>query len=150
MSPDDLQAFRVKRLDALVNKLGSNNELGRRLGMSNGTFIGQLRRGERAISEKFIAKVEANIRGTQGWFEIPKDPASPTTVAADERTQLINPKDRLIANLIYLGSQLDGLDDYRRNAVGQLLLGLTKEPSEAAKIAEDVAALIANRGKMAA
>jgi hypothetical protein len=150
MPPDELQTFRAKRLDALVEKLGSNNELGRRLGMANGTFIGQMRRGERAITEKFIAKVTAKIRGTAGWFDPPTDPEAPSTIAAEERAPFATEADHMLASVLYIGRQLEGLDDYRRNAVGQLLLGLAKDPAAAAGIAEDIQALVNSRGKMAA
>lgn len=150
MSPEELQTFRAKRLDALVGKLGSNNELGRRLGMANGTFIGQMRRGERAISEKFIAKVAEKIRGSAGWFDPPHNPSPPTTIAAEESARFSTDTDQIRASVLHLGQQIEGLDDYRRNAVGQLLLGLAKNPEQAAEIANDIMALINSRGKMAA
>lgn len=150
MTPDELQTFRAKRLDALVEKLGSNNELGRQLGMSNGTFIGQMRRGERAITEKFIAKVEASIRGTKGWFSPQNLPQNTAAGVGEEIATFSHNGDKLTSSLLYLGEQLEGLDDYKRNAVGQLLLGLSKKPEDALKIATDIKALINSRGKMVA
>lgn len=150
MTPDELQNFRVKRLDALVEKLGSNNELGRRLGMANGTFIGQMRRGERAITEKFIAKVESTIRGSTGWFSPQPDPPPPNTLAAEATPTFAHDHSKIRAAVLNLGEQLTGLDEYRRNAIGQLLLGLSKNPEDSLRIADDVLALIANQGKLVA
>lgn len=150
MTPEELQSFRVQRLHALAEKLGGNNALGRRLGMANGTFIGQMRRGERAVTEKFIAKVIEHIRGTDAWFEPPRDPPAPTTSAAEENAVFSQDLDKVRSSVLYLGRQLEGLDDYRRNAVGQLLLGLAKNPTDAEGIANDVRAILTSRGKIAA
>lgn len=150
MTPEELQSFRAQRLHALAEKLGGNNAMGRQLGMTNGTFIGQMRRGERAITEKFIAKVAEHIRGTEGWFDPPRDPPPPTTAAAQETANLALDVASIRSSLMYLGRQLEGLDDYRRNAVGQLLLGLAKNPADAEGVAKDVQAILTSRGKIAA
>jgi hypothetical protein len=150
MSSEELRTYRIKRLDALVEKLGSNNELGRKLGMSNGTFIGQMRRGERPITEKFISKVETHIHGTKGWFDRNENSLMPPSYASESLPPYGSAKDALHSSITYLGRQLDGLEEYRRNAVGQLLLGLAKNPSDAESIASDIAALINKQGKMVA
>ena len=150
MTPDELQLFRVQRLHALAEKLGGNNALGRCLGMANGTFIGQMRRGERAITEKFIAKVTEHVRGAAGWFDPPRDTPPPNTVAAEEVATIQDSTEGIRSSLTYLGRQLEGLDDYRRNAIGQLLLGLAKNPTDAEGIAKDVQAILTSRGKIAA
>ena len=70
-----LQAFRRERLQALIGDdapFGKNVELGRALGYTDGSYVGQMLRGERPIDEKTIAAIEGIAgRSLRGWFAQP-------------------------------------------------------------------------------
>lgn len=67
MNNSKQQAFRIDRLKALALEFGGNTELGKKLGYTNGSHIGNLLSGYRPITEKFITKVETQLR-CKGWF----------------------------------------------------------------------------------
>lgn len=71
--------FRVHRLEALVDikYAGNEEELGRALGYKDGTFVRQMLRGDRNISEKTVRKIEA-LPGASGWFgqDVKREPLS--------------------------------------------------------------------------
>ena len=62
-----IKEFRISRLQALANKEGGNATLGRKLGLKTGAYIGQMLKGYRPITEKFIQKAEEATR-QPGWF----------------------------------------------------------------------------------
>jgi hypothetical protein len=66
---DPIQAQRKTRLrDLLEQKYdGDKAALGRALDFKDGSYIGQLLRGERPITEKLIAKIHTKS-GCAGWF----------------------------------------------------------------------------------
>lgn len=51
------QADRVALLKLAAERLGGNIVLGRRLGYKDGSYVGQMMRGERPITEKTLAKL---------------------------------------------------------------------------------------------
>lgn len=67
MNADQIQKWRRKRLDVLVDNFGGRAKLGRSIGYKTGAYVRQMIDGERAITEKTIAKLE-NLRGYEGWF----------------------------------------------------------------------------------
>jgi len=88
MSPDELQDFRVQRLQALLEKKfgGKKVELGRALGHKSGAFVRQLVERERPITEKTVQAVE-RLPGCSGWFDsdaAPMAAADPSEGPVDE------------------------------------------------------------------
>lgn len=69
MDEAELILWRIDRLKAAIDELdeGNYNSFGRRMGWADGSYVGQMLRGTRAISEKFIRKFES-ITGRDGWF----------------------------------------------------------------------------------
>lgn len=70
MDEADLLLWRIERLQAAIKRLddGNLNAFGRRMGFADGSYIGQMLRGTRAISEKFVRKFEEENR-LPGWFD---------------------------------------------------------------------------------
>lgn len=70
MDDADLLLWRIDRLQAAIDRLdgGNLNAFGRRMGWIDGSYVGQMLRGARAISEKFVRKFEAET-GLSGWFD---------------------------------------------------------------------------------
>jgi len=138
--------FRRSRLEALAKRYGGNSPLGRALGFRDGAYIGQMLRGERAISEKLIEKAET-LQGCKGWFNqsgVVPLPSAPAPAAPRNRTDVIQ------AGLIELGAALTEIDSIRRDAVGAMLSGMAKHPEDADSITGHILALIALKGKIAA
>lgn len=69
MAKINTEDYRRTRLQAFVDEKfeGSKAGLGRALGYRDGAFVGQMLRGERAISEKTIAQIH-HLAGGRGWF----------------------------------------------------------------------------------
>lgn len=75
MSPQDIQDFRVQRLQELLDRKfnGVKVDLARAAGHKTGAFIRQMLERERPISEKTVAAFH-EIPGCAGWFDLaPKD-----------------------------------------------------------------------------
>jgi hypothetical protein len=70
MDEAELLLWRIERLQAAIDRLdeGNLNAFGRRMGWSDGSYVGQMLRGARAISEKFVRKFESET-GLRGWFD---------------------------------------------------------------------------------
>jgi hypothetical protein len=70
MDDADLLLWRMERLRAAIDRLddGNLNSFGRRMGWKDGSYVGQMLRGSRAISEKFVRKIEA-LPQMDGWFD---------------------------------------------------------------------------------
>jgi len=70
MDAAQLVLWRIERLQAAIDRLdeGNLNSFGRRMGWADGSYVGQMLRGARAISEKFILKFE-DVTGMVGWFD---------------------------------------------------------------------------------
>lgn len=68
MDEETLQAWRRTRLEALANQLGGKAELGRKLGYEDGSFVGQMIKGLRPITEKTVRAAEAIDRRFRNWF----------------------------------------------------------------------------------
>jgi hypothetical protein len=66
---DPIQAQRKTRLRELLEQKydGDKAALGRALDFRDGSYIGQLLRGERPITEKLVAKIHTKD-GCAGWF----------------------------------------------------------------------------------
>lgn len=62
--------WRIERLQAAIDKLDEGNlqAFGRRMGWKDGSYVGQMLRGSRPITEKLIQRIE-EIRGMAGWFD---------------------------------------------------------------------------------
>jgi len=88
MDEAELVLWRVDRLQAAIDRLdeGNLNSFGRRMGWRDGSYVGQMLRGDRAISEKFVRKFE-DITGLSGWFdpEVRHD-----SMEFELRTELLN------------------------------------------------------------
>ena len=67
MEEKEIQAKRIERLAAMVEREGGKAPAGRRLGYKDGAFVGQMLRGERPITEKTVLAVHA-LSGYAGWF----------------------------------------------------------------------------------
>lgn len=74
MLDDALLDWRRKRLKELRlhPDFGTQAALAKALGLEDGSYIGQMERGKRAITEKTIAEIE-QLRGAKyrGWFTMP-------------------------------------------------------------------------------
>jgi hypothetical protein len=70
MGDADEVLWRVERLQAAIDQLdgGNINAFGRRMGLKDGSYIGQMLRGSRPITEKFVHKLES-IHQMDGWFD---------------------------------------------------------------------------------
>lgn len=70
MDEAELLLWRIERLQAAIDRLdgGSLNAFGRRMGWSDGSYVGQMLRGTRAISDKFVRRFESDT-GLVGWFD---------------------------------------------------------------------------------
>jgi hypothetical protein len=66
----ELTLWRVKRLQDAIDALdgGNLNAFGRRMGWADGSYVGQILRGTRPITEKFILRLES-IPKMAGWFD---------------------------------------------------------------------------------
>lgn len=66
----DLVLWRIERLQAAIAHLseGNRTQFAKRFGYRDGAFVRQMLSGKRAISDKFIRKIEAQ-RGMAGWFD---------------------------------------------------------------------------------
>jgi hypothetical protein len=88
--------WRQARLQELAERHGSNAALGRALGYKDGAYVRQMIAGERAISEKTIAKAE-RLPGCAGWFSKTTPavstgtPPAPSPRFEDKRT--LDPED---------------------------------------------------------
>lgn len=67
MEEHQIQAWRIERLAAMVEREGGKAPAGRKLGYKDGAFVGQMLRGERPITEKTVLSVHA-LSGYAGWF----------------------------------------------------------------------------------
>jgi hypothetical protein len=70
MNENEVQAWRVGRLEAMIEREGGKAAAGRKLGYKDGAFVGQMLRGERPITEKTVAAAHA-LAGYSGWFDRP-------------------------------------------------------------------------------
>lgn len=71
MEEHQIQAWRIERLAAMVEREGGKAPAGRKLGYKDGAFVGQMLRGERPITEKTVMAVHA-LSGYAGWFSAAK------------------------------------------------------------------------------
>lgn len=71
MDADQLAEYRKKRLSDLADKYGGKKALGQALGYTDGAYVGQMIRGDRPITEKFLRQVEQHIPALAGWFDAP-------------------------------------------------------------------------------
>lgn len=152
MNETEISDHRIKRLGDLAAKFGGNNLLGQALGLKSGAYIGQMRRGERPITEKFIGIVEKKIHGTAGWFDLPAQIyANPDTSLVTDVENFAPRRDMEIQEIIMeLGKTLSRTDEYRRNAISELLSSLARNPQDAEIIGGHIAALLASVVKRAA
>lgn len=86
----DLTLWRVQRLQAAIDRLesGNVNAFGRRMGLKDGSYIGQMLRGTRPITEKFVRKLEA-IPQMAGWFDPNQNPQQESSLEQRIRTELL-------------------------------------------------------------
>lgn len=70
MDDAELLLWRIERLQAAIDHLdeGNLNAFGKRMGWADGSYVGQMLRGTRAISEKFIRRFEYATQ-LDGWFD---------------------------------------------------------------------------------
>jgi len=80
MDEQAIQAWRLQRLSAMVEREGGKAPAGRKLGYRDGAFVGQMLRGERPVTEKTVLAAHA-LSGYAGWFDHPQSGArSPVAV----------------------------------------------------------------------
>lgn len=86
----DTTLWRIERLQAAIDRLdeGNLNAFGRRMGFKDGSYIGQMLRGTRPITEKFIRKVES-IPNMVGWFDRDHATEQKDSIEARIRTELL-------------------------------------------------------------
>lgn len=70
MDEADLFLWRIERLQAGIDRVtnGNLNAFGLKMEYKDGSYIGQMLRGQRAITEKFVRKFE-EVTGLVGWFD---------------------------------------------------------------------------------
>jgi hypothetical protein len=70
MDESDQMLWRISRLEAARDQLfeGNLNALARKLELRDGSYLGQMLRGVRPITEKFVKRFEEAI-GRPGWFD---------------------------------------------------------------------------------
>jgi hypothetical protein len=90
MDEAELLLWRIERLQAAIDRLddGNLNSFGRRMGWKDGSYVGQMLRGVRAISEKFIRRFEQDT-GLTGWFN-PDVARPPDSLEYQLRIELLN------------------------------------------------------------
>jgi len=130
MDAQSLQAYRVSRLEALVQKEGGKAALGRKLGYRDGAFIGQMLRGDRPISEKTIQLVDS-LPGCRGWF----NGASQDHTATETTSKLPEA-------LEIMADALRRADELTIDQVRPLLARLVDSPERAAEIVPRLSALL--------
>lgn len=89
MDLDELNAFRIKRLEAAVDAFrGNKNALGKALGYTDGAFVRQMLNGTRPITEKTVAAIEA-LENMGGWFTPPPADDEPLDLTPEERAWVL-------------------------------------------------------------
>lgn len=88
MDLEDVKKFRQNRLTAAAKKAGGKAALGRLLNYGDGSYIGQMTRGDRPISEETVFALEA-LPGYEGWFS---NAAAPPVRHADVGTSRVPPQ----------------------------------------------------------
>ncbi len=90
----ELGLYRRERLDALARELFGNNraECGRALGYQDGSYVGQMIRGKRTITEKTIRKAE-KLPKAHGWFDPPG--GRPSRNLASEDFEIVDRGDKV-------------------------------------------------------
>ncbi len=126
MSTEATQLWRRKRLSDLAIKFGGRAELGRAIGYKDGAYIRQMIDGERAISEKTIAKLE-NLRGYEGWFASEK--------IAGTKTVLTEQLPAIAGAIDSISAALQKLDEESRKEVAHLFSAYAHNPRSATKSA---------------
>jgi len=133
MDAQRLQAHRVERLEALVQKEGGKAALGRKLGYRDGAFIGQMLRGERPISEKTIQLVD-NLPDRKGWF---------SDINENNQEVMLNKAGlKLKECLETVAASLRRADDLTLDQVRPLLVRLVDNPERSPEIVPRLAVLL--------
>ena len=104
-----IQAWRVQRLAAMVDREGGKAAAGRKLGYKDGAFVGQMLRGERPITEKTVLIANA-LPGYAGWFEAPEGPMHPGPVAVSLENNPDYPAIRRVHFKLSAGASGFGVD----------------------------------------
>jgi len=132
MDTQQLQAWRVQRLQALAEKVGGKTALGRKLGYQNGAFVSQMIQGHRPISEKTIFAIH-QLPGCRGWFDS----------ATDTHPAMMGASSTLLAqSLEIIVAALRQADDLTRDQAAPLLAHLVKTPERAPEIVPRLSALL--------
>lgn len=86
----ELTLWRIQRLQAAIDRLdaGNLNAFGRRMGFKDGSYIGQMLRGSRPITEKFVHKVES-IPQMAHWFDDDQRSEQSGSIEYQIRTELL-------------------------------------------------------------
>jgi len=130
MDAQRLQAYRIERLEALVQKEGGKAALGRKLGYRDGAFIGQMLRGERPVSEKTVQTVNA-LPEYKGWFSI-----------ENQNIVIKNDNSKLPEALAVVAAALCRADDLTIDQVRPLLARLVDSPERAPEIVPRLSMLL--------
>lgn len=79
MNSSEAQDYRKARLEQFLEQVfkGQKAALGRALGYKDGSFVGQMLRGERSISEATVEQIE-NLPDGKGWFGSAVELAQPS------------------------------------------------------------------------
>jgi hypothetical protein len=143
--------YRQRPLFALAERFEGLDPLGRHLGFKDGAYVGQMIRGDRPISERFVARVNG-MKGLEGWFYPGTTNGGPEFRAADSSIDAeskmaapINGADigtSIGALVQQIGCKLMSVDVRRRNAIAPLLGDVAKVPGQATQIAVRIAALL--------
>lgn len=83
MDEEELQAYRLARLELAVTRYGGPNGLGKALTHKDGGFIRQMLNKKRRINEKFVMQLEA-LEGMEGWFALPPVSGEPLVLTEEE------------------------------------------------------------------
>ena len=152
---DPDEEHRRQRLADAAKKLGGNTALGRELGYTNGSFVGQMLNGSRPIAEKTVKKVQA-LKGFGNWFSRPADISgqSVTTEGAvnsytdnGSKTDEMPVKVRFVAvnltdTVLLLGAFLEAMNAEQLEMAEVMLSKLLKKPEQRFQWAPLVGALV--------
>lgn len=132
MDIEAVQEHRRARLAAAAKKVGGKAELGRLLGYKDGAYVGQMLRGDRTISEKTVAELEAK-HGFRNWF------AEQAPVEEDEEMALSERQREFLRALEFLSEsgQEQALRDVQMRVAQEVAKGLMEGTLQMKGLASD-------------
>lgn len=137
MDTDDLNAYRIDRLEAAIKKVahGNKSDFGRKLGYKDGAFIRQMMAGKRPITEKTIMQIEG-LHGMANWF-------APAQVGGESSPyKVVLDRSSLEGALRILADAARACSTTKRSSLEPLFSRLATKPEEIGEISQLVALLL--------